>query len=56
MNWKEAGEYLELCEKEYGELGWEGAFVRSILQGLRERVDAGERTEELYEEIMGISL
>lgn len=56
MDWDEAEEYLKTCESAYAEIGWTGFFVINILKGLRSRFDSGERTEGLYEQIMGIAL
>lgn len=57
MDWQEAQEYLETCEKEYAEIGSAGYFALSIvIRPLRDRLNGGERTQELYDEIMGIAL
>lgn len=51
-NWKEAQEHLDFLITEYRIIGWAGSFGLMTLLPLKERLDSGERTRELYEEIM----
>lgn len=57
MDFEKAREHLEACEKAYTEGGTPGYFVLShVVRPLRDRLNDGERTQELYAEIMDISL
>lgn len=57
MDWNNAEKYLKECEAAYTEIGSSGFMVlRFTINPLRDRFNKGERTEELYQEIMGISL
>jgi hypothetical protein len=57
MNWKEAEEYLKEVESAYAECGSAGVFAMNVvIRPVRDRFNKGERTQELYDEIMGISL
>ena len=57
MNWEKAEEYLETCELAYGEIGPVGMYALLLLIApLRKRFNCGERTPELYAEIMEIKL
>ena len=52
-NWKEAQEHLDFLITEYRSIGWAGSFGLTLtLLPLKERLDSGERTRKLYEEIM----
>jgi hypothetical protein len=57
QNWPEVQEYLGKCEQAYEQIGSAGAYVRQfILRPLRERFNAGERSNALADEIMSVSL
>ncbi len=54
---KKAIDYLEKCEKVYTQIGSAGYWALTFtIRPLRDRLNSGERTEELYKEIMEISL
>jgi hypothetical protein len=57
LNWELAEEYLKECEAAYAEIGRSGllALILTIMP-LRDRFNKGERTQELYDEIMEIAL
>ena len=56
-DWKAAEEHLVTCEKAYAGIGSAGYFaLTAVIRPLRDRFNSGERTAELYDEIMGISL
>ena len=49
--------HLEECESSYTKIGTSGYFCLTyVIRPLRDRVNNGERTKELYDEIMGVSL
>lgn len=53
MDWKRAEMQLYTLIAEYADLGYTGLFGLYItLLPLKRRFDAGERTQELYDEIM----
>lgn len=53
MDWERAENHLNMLIAEYSALGWrEGQFGLYVLLPLKRRFDAGERTENLYQEIM----
>lgn len=54
--WEEAENYLNECIKAYKEIGFAGRFGLMYIYPLKDRLDRGIRTDELYDEIMGISL
>jgi len=57
LDWKKAEKHLRTCEKSYTEIGSPGYFVlNQVIRPLRDRYNSGERTQELYEEIMNVSL
>lgn len=57
MDWDKAVKHLEECERAYSEIGSAGYFALNIvIRPLRDRYNRGERTEELYNEIMGLEL
>lgn len=52
---EEAREHLEDMERQYAAIGSPGAFVRElVLRPLRDRWNAGERTDELLTAIMEV--
>ncbi len=52
-NWDKAKEYLYFIKKEYEAIGWSGSFGLTItINPLVARYESGERTQELYDEIM----
>jgi len=53
VDWCKAEEHLTACEKVYAVIESAGYLVLNyVIYPLRERLDKGERTEELYNEIM----
>ena len=57
MNWAAAEEHLQAVEKAYTEIGDPGLFVLNyVLPSLKKRLIEGERTVDLYDEIMGVKL
>ena len=53
INWDEAEKYLNFLIKEYESIGMAGSFALTLtLYPLKKRFDSGERTKELYCEIM----
>jgi len=57
VDWDKAEQYLKTCESAYAEIGSAGYFALTyVIRPLRDRFNKGERTEELYNEIMDISL
>lgn len=53
LNWKEAENYLNMLIAEYTNIGFAGTFgLLLTLLPLKQRLDDGERTHGLYEEIM----
>lgn len=57
LDWEKAEEYLKECEAVYTEIGSVGKFALSfVINPLRDRFNQGERTVELYDEIMEIKL
>ena len=56
-DWEKAEKHLVACEKAYAEIGSAGYFALSVvIRPLRDRLNKGERTLELYELIMDIAL
>jgi len=56
MDWDAAASWLKECESIYMEIGVPGrTALVVIIMPLRDRFNKGERTIELYEEIMGVS-
>lgn len=52
-DWSKAEDYLNLLIAEYANLGFAGYFGLNLtLLPLKRRFDGGERTDELYKEIM----
>lgn len=57
LDWRIAEEHLKKAEEAYTEIGPAGYFTLNyVIRPLRDRFNAGERTEELYDLIMGIAL
>lgn len=57
MDWEKAENYLIECEKAYTQIGAAGLFALSfVIAPCRDRFNKGERTQDLYDEIMEISL
>jgi len=57
QEWEEAKDYLDECREIYTSIGVAGMFaLRRIIDPLLIRYERGERTEELYDEIMGVKL
>ena len=55
MNWAEAEKYLNMVIAEYRSIGSIGSLALNItLLPLKKRFDEGERTEELYNQIMEV--
>lgn len=52
MDWEDAYKKLETVIEAYEEIGPVGLFALVNLHGLRARYLCGERTEDLYAEIM----
>lgn len=53
FDWEKAENYLNTLIADYTALGWTGSFgLKVTLLPLKKRFDSGERTEELYNEIM----
>ncbi len=56
MDWEKAERHLTLCEKAYAGIGSQGYFALiHVIRPLRDRFNLGERSQELYDEIMGIA-
>lgn len=57
MDRDKAEQRLKACESAYSEIGSAGYFALTlVIRPLRDRFNSGERTEGLYDEIMGLSL
>jgi hypothetical protein len=57
IDWKEAENYLALCERTYTAIGSAGYIALTyVVRPLRDRLNSGERTQTLYDEIMAIAL
>lgn len=59
MDWNKAEDYLNFLIQEYESVGWAGptCFALSLtLIPLKNRLDKGERTESLYNEIMELCI
>ena len=57
LDWDKAESHLKACESAYSEAGTAGMFaMRLTIMPARDRFNKGERTPELYAEIMEISL
>ncbi len=56
MDWERAEEHLKESEQAYTEIGSVGYFaLTTFIRPMRDRFNKGERTQELHDEIMGIS-
>ena len=51
-DWKEAENYLKDLKEAYEDIGIVGTFGLICIDELSQRFEAGERTDELYSEIM----
>lgn len=57
IDWTEAEAHLDRCERAYAQIGSEGYFALiHVIRPVRDRFNKGERTDDLYAEIMGINL
>lgn len=57
LDWNKAEEHLKSAEQAYASIGSPGMFALNyVIRPARGRFNDGERTEELYNEIMDISL
>lgn len=55
--WTAAQKHLEACERAYAQIGSPGYFcLTMVIRPLRDRFVRGERTDELYDAIMEVSL
>ena len=55
MDWEKAEKYLNDMIQAYTEIGWAGMFGLTLtLKPLKARFDKGERTQELYDDIMDV--
>lgn len=54
MDWEQAENYLAMMMEAYREIGAPGLFGLSLMKPLKRRLDGGERTRELYDEIMNL--
>ena len=56
-DWRQAEEHLVACEKEYSVVECAGYLILNyVIYPLRDRLNKGERTEELFSEIMETQL
>jgi len=56
-DWSVAENHLEQCEDAYTSIGSSGYFVLvTVVRPLRDRFNKGERTQELYDAILSVSL
>ncbi len=57
LDWTKAEKYLQQVESAYASIGSPGYWALTyVIRPLRDRYNAGERTEDLYNAIMGIEL
>lgn len=57
MDWTQAENHLQTAERAYHEIGFAGTFALAfVIKPCRIRFDRGERTQDLYDEIMEIAL
>ena len=54
MDWDKAEKHLDFIINLYESIGIVGTFGLPTLRALKKRLDSGERTKELYDEIMDI--
>lgn len=53
MDWEKAESWLKSVEQMYTEIGSVGYFtLTAIIRPLRDRFNKGDRSQELYDEIM----
>lgn len=52
MDWDKAEEHIRELKEAYEEIGALGQFGLYFINELIDRLDKGERTQELYDEIM----
>lgn len=52
--WEKALKHLETMKQAAIEIGWNGIFYVMGCNELKQRYDNGERTKELYDEIMDL--
>jgi hypothetical protein len=56
-DWGKAEEYLDKCEKAYKAIGTAGYLIcEFVLTPLRDRLNKGEQSDELWKEIMEAQL
>ena len=56
MDWEQAEKWLKEVEQMYTEIGSAGYMALThVIRPLRDRFNADERTQELYDEIMALS-
>lgn len=57
MDWDKAESYLKTAESVYAEAGSTGFFAMAyVIRPLRDRFNCGDRSQDLYDEIMDIKL
>ncbi len=57
MDWNKAEQHLKEAEAAYSEIGSAGYFALAfVIRPVRDRFNEGERTQELYDEILDIKL
>ena len=55
LDWVQAEKWLDEIERAYREIGPLGSFaLHAVILPARRRLERGERTRDLYDEIMGI--
>lgn len=55
LDWEKAEKHLDFCEEAYTKIGTAGYFVLiSVVRPLRDRLNKGERTPGLFDEIMDV--
>lgn len=54
LDWDKAEKHLYDVERAYEEIGLTGMFGLGFIYPLIERFENGERTQEFYNEIMGL--
>ena len=52
MDWEKAIGNVDMLIPLYEEIGWPGIFGLNALKSLKRRYERGERSEDLYEEMM----
>lgn len=57
LDWDCAREHIEACESAYASIGSAGYYcLTAVIRPMRDRLNKGERTQELFDDIMGIEL